>query len=171
MSPKRNSPQLYDCDRCMFTFKKKSLRKQRGMLLCDACFDTTLEIEPINVKWVSPRNNSTSIAAVTNPVVFTITTAGVTTVSRSQVPTRESGTNNYHMKVVGLPTVITASTQIAAMPQGTLLTLEGTSDVNSVTISVGNGTDLTEPMVLKDGSTISLVYNATSALWCETSRL
>ena len=167
---KKSSLQLYDCDRCMFTFKKKSLRKQRGMLLCDACFDTTLEIEPLNVKWLSHRDNSTSIAAVNTPTVFTVTTAGITAVGQSNKREREGVVTTYYMQVVELPTVVTAPTQIAAMPDKTLLVLQGTSDTYSVTISVGNGTDLTSPMVLKNGSTLSLVYNTTSAQWCETSR-
>jgi hypothetical protein len=161
---------LYDCDRCMFTFKKKNLRKQRGMHLCDACYDTVLEIAPVNIKWRSSRDNSTSILPVTTPIVFTITSAGITAVSRSQTNTREGQNNAYEMLVIGQPTAISASTQIVAMPQGTLLTLQGTDDTNYVTIKAGNGTDLTTDMVLKNGSVLSLVYNATSALWCETSR-
>jgi hypothetical protein len=166
----RNNIQLYDCNRCDFTFKKKDLRKQRGMLLCEACFDTVLEIEPVNVKWRSSRDNSTSIDPVTTPTVFTITTAGITAVGRSQTKTREGGNSAYEMQVVGLPTVVTAPTQIAPMPQGTLLVLQGTSDNYYVTIKAGNGTDLTSDMTLKSGNVLSLVYNATSALWCETSR-
>lgn len=167
---KKSEIQLYDCDRCMFTFKKKNLRRQRGMLLCDPCFDSVLEIEPVNIRWRSPRDNSTSIAAVNNPVVFTVTTAGITAVGQSTIQTRMGTVNNYYMQVVGLPTEVTAPTQIAAMPDKTLLVLQGTSDSYYVTIKAGNGTDLTTDMVLKNGNVLSLVYNATSALWCETSR-
>lgn len=154
----------------MFTFKKKNLRRQRGMLLCESCFDTVLEIEPVNVKWNSPRDNSTSTAAVNNPLVFTITTAGITAIGNSQTSTREGQVRNYQMYVVGLPTIVTSAIQITPMPQGTFLTLVGTDDTNYVTIKAGNGTDLTSDMQLKNGNVLSLVYNATSALWCETSR-
>jgi hypothetical protein len=33
------SHQKYDCDRCGFTFDKADLKRQRGLLLCTACFD------------------------------------------------------------------------------------------------------------------------------------
>lgn len=167
---KRNSRQLYDCDRCMFTYKKKDLRKQRGMLLCTACFDSVLEIAPVNLKLLSPRANSTSVAPVTSPIVFSITTAGITALQRSQQGLREGVRNNYVMYVSGIPTTVTANPQIIAGQQGTFLTLVGTSDVNYVVISAGNGTDLIAQKTLKNGNTLSLVYNATSSLWCETSR-
>lgn len=140
------------------------------MLLCDGCFDTTLEIEPVNIKWRSIRDNSTTITAVTSPTVFTVTTAGITAIGKSQTKVREGQSSVYEMDIVGLPTVVTANPQIVAMPQGTLLILKGTSDTNYVTIKAGNGTDLLTDMVLKSGNVLSLVYNTTSALWCETSR-
>lgn len=166
-SPKR---MLYDCDRCQFTYRKTELRKQRGMLLCDPCYDSVLEIAPVNLKLLSPRANSTTTTAVTIPIIFTITTAGVTALSKSQTFDREGTTHSFVMYVVGVPTTITAATQIVAGMQGTLLTLVGTSDINSVTIKTGNGTDLTSQMILKNNNTLSLVYNTTSSLWCETSR-
>jgi hypothetical protein len=66
---------------------------------------------------------------------------------------------------------ITATPQIAAGTQGNILTLIGTSDTNYVILKAGHGTDLAEDMQLKRGCTITLVFNATSSLWCETSRL
>lgn len=161
---------LYDCDRCMFTYKKSQLRKQRGMLLCDPCFDSVLEIEPVNIPLLSPRANSTTMTAVTNPTVFTITTAGITALSNSQTFTRQGVTNFFQMYVVGIPTTITASTQIVAGRNSTLLTLVGTSDTNYVIVKAGNGTDLTSQMVLKNGNTLSLVYSTTASRWQETSR-
>lgn len=162
---------LYDCDRCKFTYRKINLRKQRGMYLCDACFDSVLEIEPFNARFLSPRASSTSVTAPNNPVIFTITTAGITALGQSQTQdVRDGVRNQYVMYVVGIPTTVTASTQIIAGQQGVYLTLAGTSDVNYVIIKAGNGTDLTSQMVLKNGNTLSLVYNTTSSLWCETSR-
>lgn len=140
------------------------------MLLCDPCFDTTLEIAPVNLKLYPPRSNSTTITAVTNPITFTITTAGITALSKSQTHLREGTTNSFVMNVVGLPTTVTENPQIVAGIQGTLLTLVGTDNINYVIIQVGNGTDLTTPKTLWNGRTLSLVYNATSSLWCETSR-
>lgn len=162
--------QLYDCDRCMFTYKKSELRRQRGMLLCSACFDTTLEIAPLNIRFRSPRENSTTITAVNTPTVFTVTTAGVTALSQSQPHLREGVRNNYLMYVVGFPTTITAISQIVPAVQGTLLTLVGTDNTNYVVVAAGNGTDMTVKHTLRNGNTLSLVYNATSSLWCETSR-
>lgn len=170
MPRNRSRLQLYDCDRCKFTYKKKELRKQRGMLLCTGCFDTILEIEPINLKLGSPRANSTTTTAVTSPTVFTITTAGITALSKSQTFLREGVTHSYVMFVVGSPTTITANPQIVAATQGTLLTLVGTDSTNYVIVQAGLGTDLSVKHTLRNGSTLSLVYNATSSLWCETSR-
>lgn len=167
---KRNSRTLYDCDRCKFTYKKKDLRKQRGMLLCDPCFDTVLEIAPLNIRFTSFRDNSNTTVAVHSPAIFTITTAGVTALAKSQTHNREGTTNSFVMNVVGVPTTITANPQMVSGIQGTLLTLVGTSDTNYVIVQTGNGTDLTSKHTLKNGNTLSLVYNAVSALWCETSR-
>ncbi len=167
---RKNSRTLYDCIRCMFTFKKKDLKKQRGMLLCDACFDTTLEIEPVNMKLRSYRANSTTTTAVNSPTVFTITTAGITFLGRSQVSVREGVRNNYQMDVVGSPTSITANPQITPGLQGTILTLVGTDDTNYVILKAGNGTDLISDMKLGKGGIITLVYSTVSSLWCETSR-
>lgn len=165
-----SSSQLYDCDRCKFTYKRKNLRKQRGMLLCEPCFDSVLEIAPVNLKLYSPRANSTTTTAVTSPTIFTITSSGITALSKSQNFLREGYTNSYVMYVVGSPTTVTANPQIVAGIQGTLLTLVGTDNTNYVIIQTGNGTDLTTQKTLYNGKTLSLVYNATSALWCETSR-
>jgi hypothetical protein len=173
---------IYDCDRCQFTFRKSTLRKQRGMLLCDGCFDSVLEIEPLNLRLRSPRVNSTTTTVVNSPTVFRIFgTTGVTALQRSNVLTRQGVTNSYYMQVIGyavflgtdVPTAITISANpqiVAAGSNGTLLTLEGTSDTASVTLQAGNGTDLTTSMVLKRGSSITLAYNSTSGLWKETSR-
>lgn len=94
---------LYDCDRCKFTYKKSILRKQRGMFLCDPCFDTTLEIEPFNARFLSPRFNATSIVAVTSPIIFPISSTGITTLMNSQLYTRDGPSNSYIMYIVGIP--------------------------------------------------------------------
>jgi len=167
---RKNKLTLYDCDRCMFTYKKHTLRKQRGMYLCESCFDTTLEIEPLNMKFNSPRSDSTTITAVNNPTVFTVTTAGITALNNSHINRRGNYNKSFVMHVVGSPTTITANPQIVAGSVNNLLTIIGTSDSNYVTIKAGNGTDIATDMVLRNGSIITLVYNTTSSLWCETSR-
>ncbi len=140
------------------------------MLLCADCFDSVLEIAPLNVRWRSPRSDSLSVSPVTTPTVFALTTAGVTALSQSQTFDREGVRHNFVMQVSGSPTTITANPQIVSAPQGTLLTLVGTSDTSYVIVSTGNGTDLSTQMILKKGNQLSLVYNTTSSLWCETSR-
>ena len=167
---KKSKRTIYDCDRCRFTYKKKDLRRQRGMLLCEPCFDTVLEIEPINLRVRSPRDNSTTVSAVTSPTVFTVTTAGITALSKSQNFEREGTTNSFVMHVKGLPTTVTANPQIVSGVQGTYLTLVGTDDVNYVTLKAGNGTDMLTDFQLKKGRVLSLVYNASSSKWTETSR-
>lgn len=169
---KKSRLQLYDCDRCKFTYKKKDLRKQRGMLLCDPCFDSVLEIAPVNLKLLSPRVNSNSVAPVSTPAVFSIGTAGITSLNNSQIFLRDGVINSFVMYVVGsgTPTTITTNPQIVVGRQGTLLTLVGTSDTNYIVFAAGNGTDLHSTFYLKNNRIISFVYNATSSLWCETSR-
>jgi hypothetical protein len=155
----------------MFTFKKKNLRKQRGMHLCDACFDTVLEIEPVNVKWRSARDNGTSIAPVTTPTTFSVAASAALTVSRSQTKTREGVVNNYEMMVAGATGVVYINS-ISAMPQGAILTLQGTSDTNIVFIPARTGLDLVDGGAgLANGSTMTLVYNAAANTWIETSRM
>jgi hypothetical protein len=166
MAKTRRLLMLYDCDRCNFTFKKKDLRKQRGMHLCDGCYDTVLEIDPINIKWRSSRDNSTSIDPVTTPIIFNVSTS--ITVGRSQTKTREGSNDAYEMYVVGSGGPVTS---ISAMPGGTFLVLIGTSDTNRVSIVTNASLDIRDGGgVLCDGSTMMLVYNSITSKWIETSR-
>jgi len=41
--------QAYDCDRCGWTYDKRELRRQRGMLLCDKCFDSDVGGSDVSV--------------------------------------------------------------------------------------------------------------------------
>jgi hypothetical protein len=152
------------------TFKKIDLRKQRGMLLCDGCFDTVLEIEPVNVKWQSPRDNSTSLTAVTSPTVYTLSTGSISFVGRSQTNTREGSKNEYEMQVIGATDLVVIDS-IAGMPDGTHLVLKGTSD--TLRVAVRNSPTIYlmgKSVVLWDGSTLELVYSVALGQWRESSR-
>jgi DNA-directed RNA polymerase subunit RPC12/RpoP len=170
---KGNPRVLYDCSRCGFTYKKIALKKQRGMLLCPDCYDSVLEISPLNVKWRSPRDNSTTITSVNNPSVFLIQAAvGISAVVQSQEYTREGTRRVFVMHVVGNADVIsvTADPQIVAGQNGDVLTLVGVSNSFPVSFFNGRGLDLTDTIKLEEGVIITLVYSTTDSLWHETSR-
>lgn len=70
--------QLYNCDRCGFTFRKHILKKQRGLLLCNPCLDSLpLDLDPLHVRWRSPRADSTTVTPVTEPRVTTLVAGGI----------------------------------------------------------------------------------------------
>lgn len=81
-----------------------------------------------------------------------------------------------HMRVqsTGGAVVLNATTAIAdGSADATIvqeLTLEGTSDANSVEVPDDANTDLNGPMVLGEGATLTLRYNAARGLWVETGR-
>lgn len=169
----RKRLQLYDCDRCGFTFRKNVLKKQRGLLLCAPCYDSALEIDPFIAKWRSPRLTNDPLAAVTNPIVFTITTSGITSLGRSQTFMREGVRNDYVMHVVGSgATTVVGNPAIVAGNQGTILTLVGTSNTDTVKFTDGNGIVLTggQPLTLSSGSTATFTYDSSASVWRETSR-
>lgn len=158
--------QLYDCDRCGFTYKKQSLVRQLGMLLCTSCVDDRSKIKQPRPRFFSPRDNSTSVAAVNEPTIFPISAGtGIDTITQSREYTREGGRSVYHMYIVGDggPIDITAVPQIVDGLQGDILTLTGSSNTNTVTIDdasdlalIGGGS-----VVLTDGDSITFVYNTT----------
>jgi hypothetical protein len=78
------------------------------------------------------------------------------------------------MQVVGSGGAIdiTASPQIVAGNQGDVLTLEGTSDTNTVKIDDGTGVSLMSGLscTLKDNIVLTLVYDSSASLWREVSR-
>ena len=164
--------QLYNCDRCGLTFRKHILKKQRGMLLCNPCLDSLpLDLEPLHVRWRSPRANSTTTTPVTSPIVFTVTHDGVTSLNRSQNFLREGVRKSFVMYIVGDGAVVVdGDPQIASAQDGTLLTLIGTSDTNSVTFSTANNLILTSPIVIKNDTILTVVYDANAQVWRETSR-
>lgn len=164
--------QLYNCDRCGFTFRKHILKKQRGMLLCNPCLDSLpLDLEPLHVRWRSPRANSTSTDPMSQPIVFTITASGVTSLGQSQSYQREGTRNSYVMHVVGSgAVVVSGDPQIAVAPNGTLLTLVGTSDTNTIYFETANNLILTSPITLGSGNILTVVYDAGAQVWRETSR-
>ena len=156
--------QLYDCDRCGFTYKKHTLVRQLGMLLCTSCVDDRSKIKQPRPRFFSPRDNSTSVAAVNEPTIFPVSAvSGIDTISQSREYTREGNRSVYHMRVVGNggPIDITADPQIVAGLVGDILTLTGTSNTNTVKIDdagelalIGGGS-----VVLGEGDSITFVYN------------
>lgn len=154
----------YDCDRCGFTYKKSVLRRQRGMLLCCDCRDNLKKLPTPNPRWLSPRDNSESTDAVNTPTIFTISAAtGITALSQSREYDNEGSRRHFHMDVVsdGGAITVTASPQIVAGLQGDVLTLTGTSDTNTITITDRGSVNLRleRPITLTDGDTITFVFN------------
>jgi len=186
MSYKRKDYENYDCDRCKFAFKKKSLRLQKGLWVCSSCYDDiSNEKKSYSMKLAgSPRSNSDTTTAVTSPTVFTITAAGGITpyhsldseVNRScnlEVGATITFGSSYYMKIVGSGAInITADPQITAGSQGNIITLQGTSDSNSVLLENGTGVELSGGVsyTIGNNDVITLVYDSTKAKWVETSR-
>ena len=187
--------QKCDCNRCGFTYKKSQLRRQRGLLLCDACRDDTRKIQQPNPRWGSPRAGSTSTDPVNSPTVYTISAAtGISALGQSRTYSQEGSRRHFHMHVVsdGGAITITASPPIVAGVQGDVLTLTGTSDTDTITIPDNDAVMLIldQPVTLGNNDSITFVYNASfgdplgewgddawgsdwggiSAAWTETSR-
>ena len=181
----RESMELYDCDRCKFQFTRSQLKMQKGLMVCPDCYDDTSKIKNVNMKLVlSPRTNSDTTTAVTNPTVFTITAAGGVTPSHSQVSEETRSVtlepidaayfgSSYYMKIVGDGAVnITANPQIVVGQHTDLLTLHGTSDTNTVLLENGDGVELynTTSFTIGENDVISLVYDENKTKWVEVSR-
>ena len=181
----RKDIEFRNCDRCGFKYKKNKLRKNKGLFVCDPCFDDTKENKSINMKLGSERSNATTTTAVNTSTIFTITAAGGITPSNS-VSTAEtysanlsitptttiSFSNSYYMKVVGDGAInITAVPQISAGQNGDKLTLEGISDTNYVLLEDGTGVELRNGSIyIGNGDIISLVYDTVKSKWVEVSR-
>jgi len=145
------------------------LVRQLGMLLCSSCVDDRSKIKQPRPRFFSPRDNSTSVAAVNEPTIFPISAGtGIDTISQSREYTREGNRSVYHMRIVGNggPIVITAVPQIVDGIQGDVLTLTGTSNTNTVTIQDAGDIvmRLGRPAVLGDGDSITFVYNAVGGI-------
>ncbi len=152
------------CDRCGFVYKKKTMLKKRGLLLCADCCDDT-PIKPVYPNWGAPRTDSTSVSAVFEPIVFVVGTAGILALAQSA--TNDDVSSSYTMKIEGDGAVELAT--IVTMPLGTELTLEGRSDTNTVAVTEDDNVQLTEgEYILKAGKVLSLVSTGTG--WRETSR-
>jgi hypothetical protein len=173
MSSDKGSRQQYVCDRCGFYFRKSTLLKQRGLLVCKKCHDSALELKPIDVKWNSPRIVADPLAPASQPIVFTITSAGVTALSNSQTFVNEGRKNTYVMWIKGDgATVVTGNPAIVAGTQGDRISLIGTSNTNTVRFTSGNGISLTGGLgfTIQDKCALQLSYDGTANLWRETSR-
>lgn len=96
---------------------------------------------------------------------------GITSLGNAQDFLREGYRNNYVMHIVGDgPVTVTSNPPIVAGVQGTILTLVGTSDVNTVTFTSLGNLSLVSPITLKSGTVLTVVYDADASVWREASR-
>jgi len=156
--------QLWDCDRCGFTYNKNTLKRQRGLLLCSGCRDDLTKIKQPNIRWMSPRTDSTTTIAISDPIVYTITAVdGIDAIRQSREYTYEGRRRVFHMYIVsdGGAIDISASPQIVDGLHGDILTLTGTSDTDTITLEDTAGLHMNGglPFTLSDGASITFVFN------------
>ena len=161
---------LWDCERCGFQYKKSDLRKNKGLLVCKPCYDDVRENKGIDLKIrFSPRDNATTLTAVTSPTIYTITAA--TSIPLSHSHDNETNPLTFYMKIVGSGAVdMSADPQIAAGTDKAVITLEGTSDTNTVTLENGTGLSMPYTFIIGNGDIITFVYNESTSTWVEVSR-
>lgn len=171
---KHHSLQKYDSDRSGFTHRKSELKKERGLLVSEDELDDLSKIEQPNPRWDSPRENSTTVTAGSEPTTFAITASGITALQQSTEYRQDGVHTAFYMLVAGDGGAvdITANPQIVDGADGDSLTLEGTSDTNTLLLEAGNGLSLWggASITLKDGVTLTLVYTEDDDIWRETSR-
>lgn len=162
MWSRKDSLQLYDCDRTGFTHQKNKLVRQRGLLLAPDEVDDLRRIKDIDPRWGSPRNNGTSVEAVNGQLIFTISAeTGITALSQSYWLERDGVHQSFFMIVVsdGGAVEITADPPIVAGNSGDRLTLRGDSDTDYIILRETSGLSLFmgRPFYLKRGNSISFV--------------
>jgi hypothetical protein len=152
---------------------------------CKRCVDYKPKTKPLRWAYGSGRANYDTTTAVNTSTVFTITAAGGITPSHSiateltysgdlqlsDLPNYIKFGSTYYMLVVGSGTVtISADPQIADGRENDIITLEGTSDINTVTLSNGTGLSLAGGVgfTLGDNDRITLRYNGSD--WVEVNR-
>jgi hypothetical protein len=133
-------------------------------LLCCDCKDNLDKIEHPNIRWLSPRDDSTTTTAVNSPTIFTITAAGgITSLQQSREYTQEGSRRVFYMQVVsdGGAIDIVANPQIVAGQQGDILTLRGTSDTDTIKLDDSDGlfANTDKQFVLGKDDVITFVYN------------
>ena len=175
MSNHKDSDELYDCDRSGFTYRKAQLVRQRGLLVAPGEVDDDRRIAKPKPRYRSPRENAGSTDAVNSGTVFSITAAnGINSLGQTHEFSHDGAHYHYFMRVVGSGGAvdIVADPQISAATDGYRLTIEGTSDTNTVLLEHGAGLSLTNqtPITLKNGDRITLVYDGSLTTWYETSR-
>lgn len=162
------------CDRCGFDYREHELRRQKGMYLSDDCYDFMSKADRKLPRWMSPRDHGDTTTAVNSPTVFTITTSGVTTLSNSNQNNYDGRHSHFFMFVVssGGAVDISSNPQIVSSQDSDRLTLQGTSDTDTIKLDDGAGLALFKgnSFTLKNGYSITLVYNSSTGLWQETSR-
>lgn len=114
-------------------------------------------------------SNASSAAGGSLPTITGTAVSGQAITAAGGVTS--AGTNSEIQYVVGSPdaVVVTANPQISAgVATGANLKLVGTDSTKTVSLNNGTGLILNGLCVLKQGSTIELVYDGTN--WCEVSR-
>lgn len=162
----------YDCDRCGFTYKKTSLRKQRGLLVCPGCYDDPAELAPFAPHFGSPRLPSTTTTSGTAQV-FEITSAGVSWLSNSVTHSRAGDSRMFVMRVVGSGgpvTVVADPAIVTGGLSGDVLTLVGTATARPIKFVGGTYLQLQggAAMVLGQDDCLTISFDGT--VWREASR-
>jgi hypothetical protein len=141
--------QKRDCDRCGFTFYKHELIRDKGLLVCKPCVDGPYQNS--KVPW---RFGGKQPAGVWP----------ITTVNASLTCTNE------YMQLVGAGAVSITGANIVAGSSNQVVTLEGTSNLNTITFTDDTTLNLWEgkQFILGNGDVLCLVYS--SGVWTETSR-
>lgn len=179
----KNRYEYYECDRCGTKVKKQKTLRQKGLLVCSHCWDDPKEIKPLNLKLGTPRPNYLTTTAVTEPTVFSITALGGITPSHSYT-TEISNSNSlgitpepsfgscFYMQVEGSggAILILADPQITAGKTNDKLTLEGTSDTNTILLEDGAGLSLMGGQSFTLGLEDKICFRYTGTVWQETSR-
>lgn len=162
----------YDCDRCGFTYKKTSLRKQRGLLVCSGCYDDPSEPAPFAPHFGTPRIPAV-IAATSTAQIFEVSVTGLSWLGNSWTDSRANTPRMFVMRVVGNGGPVTVSADPAITTSGSLgdiLTLIGTSTASAVKFTQGTYLQLRggAAMVLGKDDCITVSFDGT--VWREASR-
>ena len=89
------------------------------------------------------------------------------------VLTNDAADERLYVEGSGGAVDVTANPQVAVptFPGVVIVTIHGTSDVNTVKLQDGTGLSLNGDFIMGAGHSLSLEYNSTDAIWRETSRV
>ena len=146
--------QKRDCDRCGFTFYKHELVRDKGLLVDKACVDGPYQNDKVPWRFGGKQPAGAK----------TVTTITATLTRTEEFMLLVSSGGN-----VDISTIAGGEEAVGIQPNQRL-TLEGTSDSDSVTIVASATIELWKDtsFTLKNGDILCLVYSA--GVWTETSR-